>query len=133
MMLRGTFVRQAEGGVKRGALNRGQFRDAPAHRAKELMQAGEWEICFGLNTSSHEHRYAPLPRRPRSIRREPGLTHTRLAANHRRLATYADPVQHRAQEVLLLSATHQGTSVSGIRSEHDVLILSLPAFAGEAR
>ena len=93
IVLRGRFVRQAEGGVERGALNRGQLRHAPAHGTQQLMQPGKWEMRFGLDASGREHRHAALPRSPRSVRQKPRLADTRLAAKHQRLAMNRDLVQ----------------------------------------
>jgi hypothetical protein len=57
------------------------------------MQAGKWEIRFGLNARRREHRHAPLPRSPRSVRQEPRLAYTGLTAKHQRLAVNRDVVQ----------------------------------------
>ncbi len=109
-------MRQTEGGVKGGALDGGQFRSAATHWTEELVQAGKWEIRFGLDTRGREHRHAPLPRRPGRVCQEPGLSHTWLTVQHQGLTTDRHAVQQRPEEALLLVAPQQGrTFISAAR------------------
>ena len=96
------------------------------------MQAGEREMCLGLDAGGSEHGHAPLAGHPRGLRQQPRLPNPRLAAKHERLATRPDPIQERPQQPLFLAATQQRLTVALGRGEHrtDIIPQSRP---GEQR
>ena len=93
------------------------------------MQAGKWQVRFGLHAGRGEHGHASLARLSRGLSEQTRLADARLAAEHERLAPRRDLVQQRRQEPLFVCATEQRRDLVACRSEHKRLIVAVQASA----
>ena len=120
------LVRQAEGGIERGALDVAELARTIAHGPEQLMQPGERQMRLRLHTGRGEHRHAPLACRPLGLGEQTRLADAGLAVKHERLAARGNVVQERRQEALFLEATQERRSFVMSRREHETSILPKP-------